>query len=231
VLRRTRTFLQQLTGSGSDRRLFTRHETSVETRCRALADNVDVVARLRNVSRTGVNLTVPREVPEGTMIRIDLPTGGPSTTVLACVTNAKAISETEWSLGCMFSLELSESEMKSLGGDKKAGSPPDQRAWVRYPAKGTVTFRLLPSDGNGLRAGELVDLSPSGVGLIVAEKIEPGSALTVTLRRVDDKPDRSLLACVVYLAERPDGKWALGCQFLHELTEKELEELLWRSTR
>ena len=136
-------------------------------------------------------------------------------TVLACVTNAKEVSSTEWSLGCVFSLELSESEMKALGGEKKASRMPDQRAWVRYPAKGTVKFRVLPGGGTTLRSAELVDLSPTGVGLVVEEKIEPGSALTVLLRQVNDKPDRAMLTCAVYLTERPDGKWAVGCQFLH----------------
>jgi hypothetical protein len=37
-----------------------------------------------------------------------------------------------------------------------------------------------------------------------------------------------LLACVVYLAERPEGKFAAGCQFLSELSDKELNELVER---
>ena len=129
MLRRTRAFLKQLTGTGEDRRLFPRHSTDVETRCRALADDIDVIARIRNVSRTGAKLTVPRAVPEGTMIRIDLPvaSGGASTTILACVTNSKEVSPTEWALGCMFSLELPEDD-EGAGGQKEAAGSADQRA-------------------------------------------------------------------------------------------------------
>jgi hypothetical protein len=192
-----------------------------------------MTARIRNVSRTGVNVIVSKVVLEGTMIRIDLPVtkDGPHTTVLACVTNSRETAPGEWSLGCMFSLELSDAEMRALGGEKTApADPADQRAWVRYPAQGTVAFRMLPGEVGSPQSGELIDLSPAGVGLLVDQKVEPGSALTVTLRRNDNKPDRTMLVCVVYLTDRPDGKWAVGCQFLHELTEKELQELVWRST-
>ena len=89
-----------------------------------------------------------------------------------------------------------------------------------------VEFRILPGDDGPPNTAQLVNLSPVGVGLVVDEPLEPGAALTVVLKRLDHKPDRSMLACVVYQTERPDGKWAIGCHFLHQLSEKELDELL-----
>jgi hypothetical protein len=232
MLRRTRTLLRRLTGSGDERRAHQRHRLDVDTVCRALADDADMPARIRNVSRSGINLTVPKSVPEGTMIRVNLPAApdGPHTSVLACVTNIHVYSEGLWSLGCVFSLELSDGEMRQFGGEKTPSKPSDQRAWVRYPTKGPIAYRALTGDDEPSRSAELIDLAPAGVGLLVADRLEPGTAITVNLRRQNDRPDRTVLACVVYLADRGDGKWAIGCNFLHELSEKDLNELVWRST-
>src|SRR5437763_419666 len=127
MLRRTRALLRRLTNSGDERRAHARHTLDVATVCRALADDADMPARIRNVSRSGVNLTAPRLVPEGTMVRIDLPgpANGPRTTILACVTNVRVFSEGLWSLGCVFSLELSEAEMRQFGGEKTPTKPSD----------------------------------------------------------------------------------------------------------
>lgn len=232
MLRRTRALLRRLTGAPDERRAHPRHAIDVETDCRAITDDVDMPARIRNVSRSGVNLVVPRSQPEGTLIRVNLPVKGrsPQTTILACVTNVSVVAEGLWSLGCVFSLELSEAEMRVLGGEKRPSKPSDQRAWVRCPARGSVNYRPVPPDENTPKIAELVDLSPAGVGLIVSERIEPGSAITLNLPRLDQKPDRELLACVVYLTNRPDGKWAIGCNFLNEMSEKDLNDLVWRST-
>jgi hypothetical protein len=231
MLRKTRAFLRRLTGSGEDRRAHPRHEIDVETTCRSLADEADMPARIRNVSHSGINLVVPHNVIEGTMIRVHLPsTGeGPKTTVLACVTNARQTGDGQYSLGCMFSFELSDAEMRLLGGEKKASDASDQRGWVRCAARGTIAYRAIPSDDVAARSAELIDLSPAGVGLIVDQAIEAGTAITLGLQRQDEKPDRQMLACVVYVTDRSDGKWAIGCNFLHELSERELGELVWRT--
>jgi hypothetical protein len=204
----------------------------METTCRALADDADMPARLRNVSRSGVNLVVPRAVPEGTMLRVTLPVseGGPQTTVLACVTNIHKFAEGLWSLGCVFSLELSESEMRLLGGEKAPSKSGDQRAWVRSPASGTVSYRVLPGNQSSQKTAELVNLAPAGIGIIVSDRLEAGSMITLTIPRRDGGPERQLLAYAVYVTDHQEGKWAVGCNFLHELTEKELTDLVWRSS-
>lgn len=229
MFQRTRALLKRFTGNSEERRAHTRHAVDVETTCYFLADGSEVRARIRNVSRSGVNLAVPMGVPEGTMVRVQLPgpADNPHTTVLACVTNARELLENQWVLGCVFSLEMSDAEMRMLGGENKLASPDDQRAWVRFPTRGTIEYRQLPAESGDSRSAELVDLSPGGLGLIVGESLEPGDAITVNLRRQNNQPDRQMLACVVYMAERTDGKRAIGCNFLHELSERELKELVW----
>jgi hypothetical protein len=230
MLRRTRALIRKMTGSGTpeDRRAHARFPADVEAVCRPVADNTPMKSRVRNVSRSGVNLLAPRSVREGTMLRIDIPTGSEHhTTLLACVMHVSPEGDAGWSLGCMFSLELSDDEMRQFGGQKQIAGPSDQRAWVRYPARGAVEYRVLPGDGPTATA-ELIDLSPAGVGLLLDREIDAGTALTVSLKRTDGKPDRTVIACIVYLASRSDGKWAAGCHFMHELRESEMRELLWR---
>jgi hypothetical protein len=231
MFRRTRALLRRITGSPDERRAHPRHNVNVATVCRALADGIDMPARIRNVSQSGVNLVVPRPAPEGTMIRIDVPgsPAGSQTALLACVMHVREISSNEWSLGCVFSLELSDAEIQLLGGRKTPAEPLDQRAWVRYPVQGIIEYQLLPGEGSISKMAELVNVSPSGVGLLVPQRIEAGTALTLLLRRQDGKPDRPMLACVVYVTDRPNGQWAIGCNFLRELSEAELRELIWRS--
>lgn len=228
MFQRTRALLKRFSASAEERRAHARHDVDVETACHFLADGTEIRARIRDVSRSGVNLAVPHEVPEGTMVRVQLPgpADSPHTTVLACVTNSRELLENQWSIGCVFSLEMSDTEMRQLGGENKLASPEDQRAWVRFPTQGTVEYRLLPGEDGQARMADLVDLSPGGLGLIVTEPIEPGDAITVNLKRQNNQPDRSMLACVVYMAERPEGKRAIGCNFLHELSERELRELV-----
>ena len=230
MLQLGRRLLRRLATTGVDRRAYPRHATDIRTVCRPVSEEGDVPAQIVDVSLGGIKLRVGRPMREGTMVRVELPRlGGPATTVLACVMHSHEVARGEWEVGCNFSLELSEDEVRAFGGEKTQAAPADLRAWVRHTARGVVEYEVLPGDEYPPRIGQLVNLSPAGVGLLVDEKLEPGTALTVSLKRGDGLPERHLLACVVYQTERPDGMWAVGCNFLHELSEKELDELLWLS--
>lgn len=158
------------------------------------------------------------------MVRIDLPSGKSNhhTTVLACVMNAIEAPD-GWSIGCMFSLELSDDEMSLFGGEKKLADVSDQRAWVRFPVRAKVELRELPGN-NEVETAELLDISPAGCGLLMDRRAEAGTALSLALKH-PGRPDRSLIACVVYASDRSDGKWAAGCQFLHEINDADVTDL------
>jgi hypothetical protein len=230
MLQLGRNLLRRITRVTDERRAHPRHATDVRTVCRPVAEDWEGPVQILDVSVGGIKMRIARPLRVGTMVRIDLPRlGGPSTTVLACVMHANEVAVGQWEVGCNFSLELSDEEMRAFGGEKTQAAAGDSRAWVRHSARGAVEYEVLPGDDGPPRTAHLVNLSPAGVGLLTAEKLEPGTALTVSLKRVDDQPDRALLACVVYQTERPDGMWAVGCNFLHELSETELDELLWLS--
>jgi hypothetical protein len=231
MIRLSRPFLRKSASSPNERREHPRHPTNIETMCRPVSDPVELPARIINLSNGGVLVRLGKLLREGTMIRVDLPkVGGSSVAVLACVMHVHQVGRFEWDVGCNFSLELSEEEIQALGGQKIPTAASDLRAWVRHPARGTVDYRQLPGHEGPPDAAELVNLSPAGAGLVVESPLEPGTALLLTLKRLDNKPDRQLLACVVYQAARDDGKWAIGCNFLHRLSEMEVDELLWASS-
>ena len=231
MLQLGRKIIRKFTSSAQDRREHPRQATDIRTICRPVSEDYHVGIQIQDVSLGGLKFISTDALRQGTMIRIDLPKqSGPPTTVLACVTHINESGHEKWDVGCSFSLELSDDEMRTFGATKSALGADDPRAWVRHPARGTVEFRVLPGHDGPPRTAQLVDLSAAGVGLVVDDELEAGSAITVSMKRLDDKPDRPILACVVYQTKRPDGKWAVGCNFLHRLTESELDELLWASS-
>jgi hypothetical protein len=231
MLRLGRKLVQTKSGDSTDRRANPRRATRVDTICRPVSEPVEIPARIVDVSLGGIKIAVNRLLREGTMLRVDLPRlAGPATTILACVAHVHQTERAEWEVGCNFSLELSEDEIRAFGGQKTLTAGGDLRAWVRHPVRGTVDYRSLPGHDGPADTAELVNLSPAGVGLIVDVPLEAGSALTVSLKRQDDQPDHTMLACVVYQTEREDGKCVVGCHFVRELSSKELDELLWSSS-
>jgi hypothetical protein len=230
MLQLGRKILRRIAGIETERRAHPRHATDLRTVCRPVSEDVTVPVQILDVSVGGLKMRVGRPFREGTMLRVELPRlGGANATVLGCVMHAREVEVGQWEVGCNFSLELSGEELQAFGVEKTQAAAGDSRTWVRHPARGTVEYEILPGDDSAPRTARLVNLSPAGVGLQVDEKLEPGTALTVFLKRIDDQTDRPMLACVVYQAERPDGTWAVGCNFLHELGEKDLDELLWLS--
>jgi hypothetical protein len=209
-----------------ERRAFPRFATNLSTSCRLVTDHATMPARIRNVSRVGINLVVDRPFEPGEMLQVDLPYNGqhPETVVLACIMHCSAF-ENQFSLGCMFSEELGDEELAEFGGQRERTSENDQRTWRRFPSQGKVYFSRLPSDGLPPRVGDLVNISPAGIGLQVEDRLEPGAVLSLELHR-EGKDLFTILACAVYLSERREGGWLIGCNFIRELEESELMELV-----
>lgn len=210
-----------------DRRVHPRHATNFETTCYLVnSAATGFKAQVRDVSRGGINFLVASELPPGTLVRIDLPrpTSGGESIMLACVMHCRPQSDGSFSIGCAFSDELSDGELAQFGGRREPAHGHDKRAWQRFPAHGVAEFTTVPKSG-GPRSAQISNISPSGIGLLLDEKVDPGVILDLLLK-TKSGGQFDILACVVYLGTRPEGGWVAGCHFISELEESDLKNLL-----
>jgi hypothetical protein len=73
-------------------------------------------ARVSNLSAGGIGLIVDEDVPNGTLLSLDLHTadGELVTSILACVVHVRGLPEGGTALGCNFICELSEKHLNAL---------------------------------------------------------------------------------------------------------------------
>jgi hypothetical protein len=69
------------------------------------------------------------------------------------------------------------------------------------------------------------DISVSGVSLVVPRRFEPGAGLAVELPGTDGKDAYLVLAKVMRATLLNGGSWLLGCNFISELSDDEVERL------
>jgi hypothetical protein len=214
-----------------DRRVRVRYPSNAETTLQHLngVPQPRLSGRVRNISRGGIGLVVPRQFEPGAMLAVDLPSpeGQSSYTVLACVVHVSARPGGEWAVGCTFAQELTDAELRAFGGQRqKPSTPDDQRNWVRFPGRVKAACQVVSAVAEPAWAAEVLDISPSGIGLIVERPIETGTLLTLDLQDAAGRIRTSMLACVVHVTDRDGGRRALGCNFIRELSEQELHALL-----
>lgn len=211
----------------AERRVWIRHPTDLETRVhmagRANPDRI--TARVSDISRGGINLVVNRAFQPGDLLSVELPVENGSDTVLACIVRVTQKSSGEWSLGCVFSCELDEDELESLGAKRQKHSSSDNRTWMRFPSQIKAAYEPVGSPGAAKQPAEVMNISASGVGLLAPTAVETGTLLSIDLMHAGDRP-RTMLACVVHATTQSGGKWALGCNFIHELSEQDLMALV-----
>jgi len=237
MFQRTVSMLRRMmAGSGGEalaeeRRVGVRYPCAVQTTLQPVngAEPVRLSGRVRNISRGGISLVVPHAFESGDLIGVDLPSpdSDATYTVLACVIHATAQPGGEWVVGCTFAQELSEAELRAFGGKRrKSPAPEDQRTWVRYPCRVKATCQLVSAAPAEPWPVEVLDISPRGIGLRVERPVETGALLSLDLQDTAGRVTTSMLACVVHAAEPQDGRRALGCNFIRELTDEELRALL-----
>jgi PilZ domain len=177
-------------------------------------------------------LVTSRAFEQGEMLSIELPLDGGDTRcdVLACVVHCDQTCAGEWSVGCNFSRELSAADLKALRVKPVVGDADDQRQWQRFEADVSATFQLVATAEQTPRPAKVVNLSVAGIGLMVDRAVENGALLSVELHNASGTVERTMLACVVHVNRQPKGQWALGCNFIRSLGEKDLQALLARRT-
>jgi hypothetical protein len=213
-----------------NRRAYPRYPADVDADCEVVGGAViKLRVRVRNVSRGGINFVCDQKLEPGVLVRIDLPKTGSSSeaTVLTCVMHSNLQPDGQYSVGCSFSDELGTAELHALGASKETAEEADKRAWKRFEAQGVAEYLLLPPTGQPAKQAQIINISPTGIGLLVAEKVEPGTILDLLLKTHDGKrPSFDILACVVYMSPRDEEGWVAGCHFIRELEEADLKRLM-----
>jgi hypothetical protein len=229
---RTRSLIQRLKRGRQavtdDRRAWERYSSYRETTIYCEGDKpISLTAKIEDVSRGGIRLLVDLPVDAGTMIRVDLPPTNcnPHTAVLACVVHAKPVGGGVYSLGCSFSTELSDGDLGALGARKIKASGRDQRVWDRVPIEGTATYRIVRREEEPRPAG-IHNISPTGVALLVSEEFDPATLLDLELKNGAGQTVVTILACAVYKTDSGERQWLVGCNFIRELNDEDLQALI-----
>lgn len=103
--------------------------------------------------------------------------------------------------------------------------PRERRASVRYPCPASPPA-LVRTENEVCLPARVVNVSQTGIGLLLAEPVPGGTILGLELHARAQELPYFLLARVVHLQEQPDGQWLLGCQLTGRLPAGELAALL-----
>jgi hypothetical protein len=220
---------QQTTTPVEERRVWVRYPCRTAATVHSTGDSqfAPMPARARNVSRGGVLLVVGHRIEAGELISIELPGEAEgSGSVLACVLNAQAAGESEWALHCSFATELSPSNLQLFDVEALENAQAEQRSLIRYSCQATATYELVGGDSSVTGTAAVTDVSIGGIGLAVEQSIALGTLLNLHLRDATGRPVVTMITSVVTARPASNGRWLLGCNFLGELSEEQLAQLV-----
>jgi hypothetical protein len=107
-----------------------------------------------------------------------------------------------------------------------ADTADERRVRVRHPQKlNTYAQRGAGDLDQVWWMGNVRNISGSGIGLIIQNRFEEGTLLTLELENASRTGSHTLQAEVVRVFPERGG-WFLGCTFSRELTDTEIQELL-----
>jgi hypothetical protein len=212
-----------------ERRVWVRHPCTLATMIRAAADPepAPVSARVLNISRGGIMLVAACPVESGDLIHIDLPVDpdGGESAVLACVVRVQAAANGEWNLNCSFSADLSEEDWRLFKLEPPTAEA-ERRALIRFISQAQVVYEVVGGTPEQRGTAECVDVSTGGVGFPIPTAVALGSLLHLDLRNTEGRRVAVMLASAVSTRKAPDGRQFLGCNFMGELADAQLRELV-----
>lgn len=199
------------------------HQADHEVQVRAvMGEEAPIPAQARDISRGGIRLRIPRNFSPGTLLSIEFPG---VITVLATVIHDGASEQDMSVLSCVFTSELGDEHLKAFGARQQRTAATDKRRWVRFPCDAKVYYHLAADAEPSERLGRVINISPSGVNLLVTQATDVGSLLGMRLPDKNGQHALLILACVVHSAPQAEGEFALGCTFIRELKLGEFQEL------
>jgi hypothetical protein len=102
----------------------------------------------------------------------------------------------------------------------------DRRGSRRFPVRLEGCCRIEGAKDPRVWPVRVQDISVSGVALLLDRPVEPGTVLTVELCHSDERPPHRVTVRVLHLQPRSRTEWRIGCQFMPDLSDRELQALL-----
>ena len=72
----------------------------------------------------------------------------------------------------------------------------------------------------------VINLSKGGIGINVSHPLDAGAEVTIYLKSDDQKTLVHRNSRVVHSTQQIDGSWRIGCEFMTEMSDDELDTLL-----
>jgi hypothetical protein len=211
-----------------ERRLWVRYAADRETAVN-LAHGEEprrLAVRVRDISVGGVNLITDHPFHPGQILGLELPSNDEPEVALACVIHAGSVGQGKWSLGCAFSRELAPADLARFGAPSDYPRPDEQRGEIRHPCALSATYQCVGAHDEATCTARVLNVSATGVGLSLTEPVDAGSLINLRLQNADGSLVRTILACVVHSGRGTGGEQVIGCNFIRELADDELQSLL-----
>ena len=94
----------------------------------------------------------------------------------------------------------------------------ERRAFVRHLCDIGAVVNACPA--------RIQDISRGGVKVVVSRRFEVGTVLKLEVPIGDEENVQMILARVARVIQEPTGSWSLGCSFVKEISQEEMDELL-----
>ena len=98
----------------------------------------------------------------------------------------------------------------------------DRRAAERHASDALISCHPLALSRKDSLAALVKDVSARGMSLILKHRFTPGTMLVIDLGDLAGPAPEPVLARVVHVTPRTDGKCVIGCVLQKELTEQQL---------
>ncbi len=99
----------------------------------------------------------------------------------------------------------------------------ERRLWVRYRCDLEINCQPAHQPDSPRLPARIHDISRGGVSLVLSTPFPVGTVLSIELPGSSVRESTALLACVLHVGERPDGRHRLGCTFVTELNDDDLK--------
>ncbi len=216
--------------SEAERRRAPRYPCALDAACQPVSGRAghSWTAQVKNLSTSGVGLVLDRRFERGTILVLDLqgPGGDLARTVLARVVHVTPQGEKGWLLGCAFTSELDDDDLRVFCARRVRSDVSDCRAWVRFSCAVETSCQSVTPEAADPWQVKIMNISPGGVGVLVPAPVDLGALLNLELPGPAGQPRRTVPVRVVQAGQEMDGGWLVGCEFATQLDDADLQRLL-----